>query len=201
MPGGSAGKTAVAWVGARASVRVTESDLGNGKVVNLLYSKGGQSAANVGAEDLVAASLRMGMDYILNQELRDKAAFAFMNVLESGHPGMTTVHVNRTLRRAVNRASRCRPDRRDGADVDDGATAGVEGCDRFLRGEEQAEHVKIELLMEMFRGDLFKRQELIDTSVVHQNVEFAERFPGGGEQPFYFIRLRNVRLNRDRFAA
>ena len=63
-------------------------------VVNLLYSKGGQSAANVKPENLVEAALRMGMDYLLNQELRDEAAYAYMNVLESGHSGMTTTHAD-----------------------------------------------------------------------------------------------------------
>lgn len=63
-------------------------------VVNLLYSKGGQSAASVKPEHLVEAALRMGMDYLLNQELRDEAAYAYLNVLESGHSGMTTTHAD-----------------------------------------------------------------------------------------------------------
>ena len=61
-------------------------------VVNLFYSKGGQSVARVTAEDLVEAALRMGMDGLLNQELRDEAAYAFLNTLESGHWAMTTTH-------------------------------------------------------------------------------------------------------------
>jgi len=63
-------------------------------VVNLFYSKGGQSAAGVRAEDLVEAALRMGMDGLLNQELRDEAAYAYLNALESGHWGMTTTHAD-----------------------------------------------------------------------------------------------------------
>ena len=63
-------------------------------VVNLLYSKGGQSAAKVGADDLVESALRMGMDALLVQELRDQAAYSFMTVLESGHHGMTTTHAD-----------------------------------------------------------------------------------------------------------
>jgi type IV secretion system protein VirB11 len=63
-------------------------------VVNLFYSKGGQSIANVRAEDLVEAALRMGMDGLLCQELRDEAAYAYLNVLESGHWGMTTTHAD-----------------------------------------------------------------------------------------------------------
>jgi type IV secretion system protein VirB11 len=63
-------------------------------VVNLFYSKGGQSVANVSAEDLVESALRMGMDGLLNQELRDEAAYAYLNVLASGHWGMTTTHAD-----------------------------------------------------------------------------------------------------------
>lgn len=63
-------------------------------VVNLLYSKGGQSVAKVTASDLVEAALRMGMDGLLVQELRDEAAFAFLNVLKSGHWGMSTTHAD-----------------------------------------------------------------------------------------------------------
>jgi len=63
-------------------------------VVNLFYSKGGQSVARVSAEDLVEAALRMGMDGLLNQELRDEAAYAWLNTLESGHWSMTTVHAD-----------------------------------------------------------------------------------------------------------
>ena len=63
-------------------------------VVNLFYSKGGQSVANVTPEGLVEAALRMGMDGLLNQELRDEAAYAYLSALESGHWGMTTTHAD-----------------------------------------------------------------------------------------------------------
>lgn len=63
-------------------------------VVHLLYSKGRQSAARVTATDLVECSLRMGMDCLIFQELRDDAAYAFLNVLKSGHWGITTTHAN-----------------------------------------------------------------------------------------------------------
>ena len=68
--------------------------LPHANVVNLFYSKGGQSVAKVTAEDLVEAALRMGMDGLLNQELRDEAAYAYLNALESGHWGMTTTHAD-----------------------------------------------------------------------------------------------------------
>jgi type IV secretion system protein VirB11 len=68
--------------------------LAHANVVNLFYSKGGQSIASTRPEDLVEAALRMGMDGLLNQELRDEAAYAYLNVLASGHWGMTTTHAD-----------------------------------------------------------------------------------------------------------
>ena len=62
-------------------------------VVNLFYSKGDQGQAKVNAEDLIAAALRMRPDRVLMQELRDKAAFAFIRGIAAGHPGsITTCH-------------------------------------------------------------------------------------------------------------
>lgn len=61
-------------------------------VVNMFYSEGRQGTARLSAEDLIVAALRMGMDYLLMQELRNAAAFAYLRALASGHPGMTTCH-------------------------------------------------------------------------------------------------------------
>jgi type IV secretion system protein VirB11 len=61
-------------------------------VVNMFYSEGGQGTARITAEDLIVAALRMGMDVLLMQELRNAAAFAYLRALASGHPGMTTCH-------------------------------------------------------------------------------------------------------------
>ena len=44
LPGGSAGKTAVAWVGARASVRVTESEPSAGGAIRNTASTGTTSS-------------------------------------------------------------------------------------------------------------------------------------------------------------
>jgi len=63
-------------------------------VVHLLYSKGKQSVATHGAKELVEAALRMGMDGIIAQELRDSSASAYVSVLKSGHWGMTTTHAD-----------------------------------------------------------------------------------------------------------
>jgi type IV secretion system protein VirB11 len=61
-------------------------------VVNMFYSEGGQGTARISAEELIVAALRMGMDVLLMQELRNAAAFAYLRALASGHPGMTTCH-------------------------------------------------------------------------------------------------------------
>jgi type IV secretion system protein VirB11 len=63
--------------------------------VSLRYSKDGQGLANVGAKELLEASLRMRPDRILLQELRDGTAFYYIRNVNSGHPGsITTVHAD-----------------------------------------------------------------------------------------------------------
>jgi len=61
--------------------------------VRLLYSKDGIGMSRVTAESLLQASLRMKPDRILLQELRDDAAWTYINEVVSGHPGsITTIH-------------------------------------------------------------------------------------------------------------
>lgn len=61
--------------------------------VRLLYSKDGIGLSRVTAESLLQASLRMKPDRILLQELRDDAAWTYINEVVSGHPGsITTIH-------------------------------------------------------------------------------------------------------------
>jgi type IV secretion system protein VirB11 len=63
--------------------------------VHMLYSKDGQGQANLGAKQLLEASLRMRPDRILLQELRDGTAFFYLRNVNSGHPGsITTVHAD-----------------------------------------------------------------------------------------------------------
>ena len=63
---------------------------------DLFYSKGGQGAANVTPTDLVEASLRLAMKWLLLQELRGAEAFSFLRARRSGHPGLTTCHAAST---------------------------------------------------------------------------------------------------------
>jgi type IV secretion system protein VirB11 len=61
--------------------------------VRLLYSKDNIGQSRVTAELLLQASLRMKPDRILLQELRDDAAWTYINEVVAGHPGsITTIH-------------------------------------------------------------------------------------------------------------
>jgi type IV secretion system protein VirB11 len=70
-------------------------------VVGLLAARSALGEAEVSANDLVAASLRMRPDRIILGELRGEEAFAFLRAVNTGHPGsMTTVHAD-SAERAV----------------------------------------------------------------------------------------------------
>lgn len=64
-------------------------------VVGLLAARSALGEAQVSANDLLAASLRMRPDRIILGELRGPEAFAFLRAVNTGHPGsMTTVHAD-----------------------------------------------------------------------------------------------------------
>ncbi len=64
-------------------------------VVGLLAARSALGEAQVSANDLLAASLRMRPDRIILGELRGEEAFAFLRAINTGHPGsMTTVHAD-----------------------------------------------------------------------------------------------------------
>jgi type IV secretion system protein VirB11 len=65
----------------------------HGNCVRLLYSKGGLTMGGVTADALLQATLRMRPDRVLLQELRDDAAWVYLNEVMTGHPGsLTTIH-------------------------------------------------------------------------------------------------------------
>ena len=65
----------------------------HGNCVRLLYSKGGLTLGGVTADALLQATLRMRPDRVLLQELRDDAAWVYLNAVMTGHPGsLTTIH-------------------------------------------------------------------------------------------------------------
>jgi len=64
-------------------------------IVGLLAARSALGEAQVTANDLLAASLRMRPDRIILGELRGEEAFAFLRAINTGHPGsMTTVHAD-----------------------------------------------------------------------------------------------------------
>ena len=61
--------------------------------VGLIAVRGALGEAQVSANELVSASLRMRPDRIILGELRGSEALAFLRAVNSGHPGsMTTIH-------------------------------------------------------------------------------------------------------------
>lgn len=74
-----------------------ELKLGHSNAVGLLAARGNLGEAQVTADDLVSASLRMRPDRIILGELRGPEAYAFLRAINTGHPGsMTTVHADTT---------------------------------------------------------------------------------------------------------
>lgn len=69
--------------------------------VGLLCSRSALSEAQLTAEDLLIASLRLRPDRILLGEIRGSEAFTFLRAINSGHPGsITTIHAD-SPKRAV----------------------------------------------------------------------------------------------------
>lgn len=72
-----------------------ELQLRHANVVGLLAARSALGEADVTANDLVSASLRMRPDRIILGELRGREAFAFLRAVNTGHPGsMTTIHAD-----------------------------------------------------------------------------------------------------------
>jgi len=63
--------------------------------VHLVASRGSQGRAQVTAQDLIEACLRMRPDRIVVGELRGKEAFSYLRAINTGHPGsITTLHAD-----------------------------------------------------------------------------------------------------------
>ena len=64
-------------------------------MVGLLAARSALGEAQVTADDLLAASMRMRPDRIILGELRGVEAYAFLRAVNTGHPGsMTTIHAD-----------------------------------------------------------------------------------------------------------
>lgn len=72
-----------------------ELQLSHENSVGLIAARGNSSEANVSAEDLLIAALRLRPDRIILGELRGSEAFTFLRAVNTGHPGsMTTIHAD-----------------------------------------------------------------------------------------------------------
>ncbi|MDB5678258.1 MAG: P-type transfer ATPase VirB11 [Sphingomonas bacterium] len=72
-----------------------ELHLGHANAVGLLAARSALGEAQVSADSLLAASLRMRPDRIIVGELRGPEAYTFLRAVNTGHPGsMTTVHAD-----------------------------------------------------------------------------------------------------------
>ncbi|WP_227272022.1 P-type DNA transfer ATPase VirB11 [Roseobacter weihaiensis] len=75
-----------------------ELQIPHANTVRLIYSKGGQSATEVSARELLESSLRMRPDRIFLQELRDATAFYYLRNVNTGHSGsITTIHADTAM--------------------------------------------------------------------------------------------------------
>ena len=108
--------------------------------------------------------------------------------------------IDRALGAGVDRAVRRRHAADDGADVDD-AGAFAEVLDRGLRGEQEAEDVDVEHLVEVFFGDGLDGRELVDAGVVDEDVEAAEVLDGGVDDALGLGGLGDVAADGDGLAA
>jgi type IV secretion system protein VirB11 len=67
--------------------------------VGLIAVRGSLGEADVSAEDLLIASLRLRPDRIILGELRGGEAVTFLRAVNTGHPGsMTTIHADSPIR-------------------------------------------------------------------------------------------------------
>ena len=72
-----------------------ELQLSHANAVGLLAARGSLGEAEVTAEDLLIASLRMRPDRIILGEMRGKEAMTFLRAVNTGHPGsMSTIHAD-----------------------------------------------------------------------------------------------------------
>ena len=79
-----------------------ELQLSHENAVGLLAARGSLGEADVSAEDLLIASLRMRPDRIILGEMRGKEALTFLRAVNTGHPGsMSTIHAD-TPERAID---------------------------------------------------------------------------------------------------
>ncbi len=133
------------------------------------------------------------------------------------HAGVNGIHANLARAQFVGQTARGRVDGGFGAavdrrigkwhgggyrtDVDHCTAVGTEMFGGLLRGEQQTEHVQVELLVKMFRGDFTERGEFINAGVVHQNIDLAERLFRFLEEPLDVGLFGDIGLHGDGLAS
>lgn len=76
-----------------------ELQLVHDNAVGLVAARGALGEAEVDAEDLLIASLRMRPDRIILGEIRGREAVTFLRAVNTGHPGsMSTIHADSPIR-------------------------------------------------------------------------------------------------------
>lgn len=76
-----------------------ELEMTHANAIGLLAARSALGEAEVRAEDLLIAALRMRPDRIILGELRGPEAFTFLRAVNTGHPGsMTTIHADSPAR-------------------------------------------------------------------------------------------------------
>jgi type IV secretion system protein VirB11 len=76
-----------------------ELELTHSNALGLLAARSALGEAEVRAEDLLMAALRMRPDRIILGELRGSEALTFLRAINTGHPGsMTTIHADSPVR-------------------------------------------------------------------------------------------------------
>lgn len=72
-----------------------ELQLVHANAIGLLAARGSLGEADVAAEDLLIAALRMRPDRIILGEIRGKEAMTFLRAVNTGHPGsLSTIHAD-----------------------------------------------------------------------------------------------------------
>lgn len=115
-----------------------ELDMTHDNAVGLLAARSALGEAEVTAEDLLIAALRLRPDRIILGELRGREAFTFLRAVNTGHPGsMTTIHAD-TPQRAVEQLALLVLQARTGLGRDDVRHYVRESIEVFVQLERKA---------------------------------------------------------------
>src|ERR1044071_1829161 len=109
--------------------------------------------------------------------------------------------VNRTLGSTINRCGRNAKSADYRTNVNDASPIVSEILNGFLRREQQTENVQIELFVKVFLVNSFKRRELVNACVVHQNINLTECFLCLIEQSFDVTFFGDISLHRHSLSA